>query len=166
VLDAVGEEHEPDPVVVAHRREREHRRQLDGQLALEPPRRAEPLRARQVDDEHHGELALLLVAPNERPAHARRHVPVDRPHLVAGLVLAHLGELHPLPLEHRAVLAREHRVDQPPRAQLDEPDLPQHLGRDRARRGPFGARRVRRAGVRLDVRRLGDASGPRGARGA
>ena len=96
--------------------------------------RAEPLRAREVDGEHDRELALLDVALHERPPHARRDVPVDRAHLVAGLVLAHLGELHPLPLEHGAVLAGEERVHEPARAELDELDLPEDFGGRRADR--------------------------------
>src|SRR6185437_4585516 len=72
--------------------------------------------------------ALLDVAFDVRPLHARRDVPVDAAHLVARLVLAHLGELHPLPLEHRAVLAGEERVDEPARSQLEQLDLAEHFG--------------------------------------
>ena len=46
------------------------------------------------------------------------------------LVRAHLGELHPLPAEHRAVLAREQRADQPAGAELDALDLLEDFGGD------------------------------------
>ena len=119
-------------------------RELRRDLALEAPTRAESLRARHVDGEHHRELALLDVALDERALHARRDVPVDAAHLVARLILAHLGELHSLPLEHRAVLAGEERVHEPARAQLEQLDLAQHLGRH-GRRAACGRRSAARA---------------------
>ena len=131
VLDAVGEHHAADAIVVSDGRHREHRRQLGRDFALESASRAESLRARHVDGEHHRELALLDVALDVRPLHARRHVPIDAAHFVARLVLAHLGELHALPLEHRAILAGEQRVHEPARAQLEQLDLPQHFRRHR-----------------------------------
>jgi hypothetical protein len=129
VLDAIGEQEHAHAIVVSDCRHREHRRQLGGKLALESLDGSKSLRARQVDDEHHGQLALLDVPLHEGSPHARGDVPIDRAHLVAGLVLAHLGELHPLTLEYRAVLAREDGVDEPARAELDELHLPQDLRR-------------------------------------
>src|SRR4029450_12258703 len=114
-------------------RHREHRGQLAGELALEPPARPEPLRAREVDGQHHRELTLLDVSLYEGTAHARRDVPVDGAHFVSRLVLAHLGELHPLPLEHGAVLAREERVHEPARLELQQLHLPEYLGGDGGR---------------------------------
>jgi hypothetical protein len=99
VLDPIGEEQCSDAIIVAHGGHCQDGGELRGQLALEATPRAEAFGAREVDDQHHGQLALLDVALHERAAHARRDVPVDDADLVAGLVLAHLGELHPLPLE-------------------------------------------------------------------
>ena len=50
--------------------------------------------------------------------------------VVALLVGAHLGELHPLPPEHGAVLARKQRAHEPARAQLDAFDLLEDFGGD------------------------------------
>ena len=133
VLRVVSEQQRTHPVVVAYGGHGEHRAQLARQLALEPPLRPEPLRAREIDRQHHGELALLDVTLHVGVAHARRHVPVDRAHLVAGLVLAHLRELHPLPLEYRVILPREEGVHETARADLEQLDLTQDLRRDGAR---------------------------------
>ncbi len=55
--------------------------------------------------------------------HARGDVPVNRAHVVAGLVFAHLVEVHALALEDGMVLARERFVHDAVRAQLDLPDF-------------------------------------------
>ena len=127
MLDAIGEQHYADAIVVAHGRHRQDRGQLAGGFALEPAHGTELLRAGEIHGEHDGELALLDVPLDVRAAHAGSDVPVDGAHLVAGLVLAHLGELHSLPLEHGAVLADEKRVDEAARAQLEQLDLPENL---------------------------------------
>ena len=65
---------EPDFVLVVDRRERQQRRELDGGLALGPIGRAKILRAADVDQQHHRELALLDVALDvraRRPARSR-----------------------------------------------------------------------------------------------
>jgi hypothetical protein len=129
VLDRVGEHHTADAIVVPNRRHREHRGKLGRHLALEATARAESLRPRHVDGEHHRELALLDVPLHVGALHARRHVPIDAPHFVARLILAYLGELHSLPFEHRTVFAGEERVHEAARAQLEQPDLSQYLGR-------------------------------------
>jgi len=142
MLDAVGEHHTADAIVVPNRRHREHRGQLRSDFTLESTTCAEALGARHVDREHHGELALFDVAFDVRPLHARGDVPIDAPHFIARLVLAHLGELHPLPLERRAVLAGEQRVHESPRAKLEELHLPQDFRR-------HCGTRMRRDGSRL-----------------
>jgi hypothetical protein len=133
VLDPVGEEQRPHAVVVPNGGHREHCGELGGELALETAPGAEAFRPGQVDGEHHGELALLDVPLDKRAPHARGDVPVDDPHLVARLVLADLGELHPLPLEDGPVLAREQRVHEAARAELDELHLSEHFRRHRRR---------------------------------
>src|ERR1035437_2011540 len=104
--------------------------ELGGERLLVPLPGAEPARARTIHDQEHRQLALLDVALDEETAHPRAHVPVDRAHFVAGLVFAHLGELHALPLEHGVVLADEARVHQAARTQLDALDLAQDLRRN------------------------------------
>src|SRR5262249_24379156 len=133
---------------------------LRGELALEAAMRAEALGAREIDDEHHRELALLDVALHVRAAHARRHVPIDAAYLVTGPILAHLGELHPLPFEHGAILAGEERVHEPARPELDQFPLAQDLGRRVARRCALvRPPRTRRRASRHGTRRAPAASG-------
>src|SRR5258705_3334333 len=86
----------------------QHRRLVARKLALESVHRSDSLRPREIDDQHHCELALFDVALDEWTAHSGGDVPVDRANLVTGLVLAHLGELHSLTLKDRAVLAGKH----------------------------------------------------------
>src|SRR5205085_6118867 len=90
MLDVMCEEQRTDPIVVPDRGHREHRGELRGDLALEALARTESLGARQVDGEHHRELALLDVSLDVRPAHARCDVPIDAPNLIARLILADL----------------------------------------------------------------------------
>ena len=53
------------------------------------------------------EFAFLDELLDERMVHPRGDVPVNRAHVVAGLVFAHLVEVHALALEDGMVLARE-----------------------------------------------------------
>ena len=129
VLHAIGEHQQADAIVVARGRQRQHASHLDREFMLEVRAGTETRRPRHVDHEHDRELALLDVALDERTAHAGRHIPVDRADLIAGLIFADFGELHPLPLEERAILTGEARIDQPPRAHFNAAHLPEHLGR-------------------------------------
>ena len=61
-----------------------------------------------------------------------RDVPVDRAEVVALLVGADLGELHPLPPEDAAELAGEERVDHAAGAKGDALDLLEEFGWDGA----------------------------------
>ncbi len=90
-------------------------------------------RARDVDQQHDGELALLGEAFDVRLAGARRDVPVDRAHVVAGQVLAHLGELHPPPLEDTLVLTGEEVRDHVAGSDLDLADRLDLLGGEHGR---------------------------------
>ncbi len=127
-LDAVGEDDAADAVVVRDGREREHRGQLGCVLALAQVPRAELLGARHVDDEQEREVALLDELLHVRRAHAGGDVPVDRADLVAGSVLAHLGELHPAALEDGVVRPADPRLEDHLRADLDPPDAAERLG--------------------------------------
>ena len=111
MLDSIGKKQHSNAIVVSYRGHSEHRRELARQLALESFHRAESLRTREVDNQHHGELALLYVPFDKWASHARRNVPVDRADFVTGLVFTHLRELHSLAFEHRSVFAGENGVD-------------------------------------------------------
>jgi len=108
---------------VTRRRQRQHRRHLDGEprLAVRPP---ELTRARLVHHQEQRDFALLVECLDEGTAHAGGDVPVDGTEVVALLVGAHLCELDALPAEDRPVFAREQGVDQGASAQLDPFDLP------------------------------------------
>jgi len=62
--------------------------------------------------------------------HPRGDVPIDSAHFVAGLVLAHLVEIHALAFEHTMVLAGQGLAHQPISAQFDLPDFFENLARD------------------------------------
>src|SRR5205823_67548 len=88
-LDVIGKQDAADLVVVADRAERKHARDLRGEFALAEMHAAEFARRAYVHDEHHRELALLGEFLDESIPHARRDVPVNRPHVIARLVFAH-----------------------------------------------------------------------------
>src|SRR6266496_584066 len=129
VLNAVGEQHHADAVVVAHGGHGEHGSELTGKLALESLDRPEPFRPGEIDSEHDRELAFLDVPFDERPPHAGGDVPVDSTDFVSRLILTDFGELHPLSLEHAAVFTGEERVDEAAGTKLNELYLPQDLRR-------------------------------------
>jgi len=62
--------------------------------------------------------------------HPRGDVPVDRAHVVAGLIFADLVEVDALPLEDAVVLAPERLGDETAGSQLDQPDLFEQFARD------------------------------------
>jgi hypothetical protein len=101
--------------------EGEHRTDLSGGVELGLPRRAEAPRRAHVEEEGDHQLALLHETLYIRSAHARGDVPVDGANVVAGLVFAHLVELHPLSLEHAVVFAGEDVVHHAARRDLDAP---------------------------------------------
>ena len=131
VLGRIGEQQRSHPVVVPRGGQGQHGRDLDreSRLAVRP---AEMERSRLIHDEEQRQLALLHEGFDERMAHPRGHVPVDGAEVVALLVRADLGELDSLAAEDRPVLAREQRVHQVARAQLDPFDLLEHLASDGA----------------------------------
>ena len=89
--------------------------------------RAELLAAAAIDQQHHGQLAFLDVALDERMAHAGGDVPVDGADVVAGLVLADLLEGHAAALEDAVILAAEQVLDGPASTELKTADLLDNL---------------------------------------
>src|SRR5690606_15228324 len=85
-VGAAVKQEQADLVAIVDGGQREQRTELDGGLELAAPARAKILRGRYVDEQHHGELALLDEALDVRLAGARGDVPVDRAHVVAGHV--------------------------------------------------------------------------------
>ena len=135
-LDGVGEDQQPDVVVVLHRGVGQVQRRRDHRLQ---PRHPVHLRRQQpagVDHEHHLLPPLVLVLPRDRLAPARGRLPVDDPGVVAR---------HPLPepLEEPALAAVPHAA---------EPRLapPHGLDRQRPQRGAEQAGIDGRAPGRLD----------------
>ena len=137
-LGAVGEQDRPDPVPGADRREGEGRRRLRCGVPLEPAPAPKGEGAGHVQKEQHGQLALLHELLDVERTGPGGDVPVHRADVVAGVVLAHLGKFHPLPLEGAEVSAGEPLGDQLPRRDLDAPDPPEQLFGGDVRRAPGG----------------------------
>src|SRR5580704_13408268 len=123
LLDPIGEEQETDAVVVARRGECQDRADFGGQSGLAPHATAEGIGTAAVDQEDDGELPLLDVAPHVGRGRPRGDRPVDRPDVVAELVLAHVGELDATALEDAPVLSGEYVADESPEAQLQPADV-------------------------------------------
>ena len=132
-LHLVAEQQQADLVVVADGGEGEHGGDLGGEFALGLVARAEQAGAAHVHDEHEREFAFLDEFLDERMVHPRGDVPVNRAHVVAGLVFAHLVEVHALAFEDGMVLARERFGHDAVRAQLDLPDFFENLAGNHVR---------------------------------
>ena len=129
-LDLAAVEHRADPVAVARQQPRQRRHEVDQHVALQALRvdRAEVHRRAQVEQEPGRDLAVLVVLAHVGRVHPRRDVPVDVAHVVAGLVLAQVGEVDALPVEQRAVVALQQAVE-------PADDLPVEPLQDALRRG-------------------------------
>ena len=75
---------------------------------------------RAIDQQHHGQLALLDVAFDEGMAHAGGDVPVDGANVVAGLIFADFLEGHAAALEDAAIFAAEQVLDGPASPELQD----------------------------------------------
>ena len=123
LLYTVGEEDDTDLVIVLNGRESDRRSDFCSQLALHLLRSTEVQRPRDVDEQHHRELTLLLKDLDIRMVEAGRDVPVNIPDIVAELIFTHLGESHTLAFKGRVVLSREDVLTQSPGFDLYLSDL-------------------------------------------
>ena len=128
-LDLIGKENQPDLVVVPDRAEGEEAGDFGRELALRLRDAAEISRSAHIDHEHDRELAFLGEFFHKGVAEPRRHVPIDRANFVAGLVLAHVLEIHPAPFEDAVVIAREGGLHETFGLDLERADFLQDFGR-------------------------------------
>ena len=133
----VAERHHAEAVAAPGRDVAERDRHPVGDVGLAPVGRAEMHRRRRVEQEPRDEHALGHVDAHVRLAHARRHVPLDAAHVVAGDVRSDLRELDSLAVVRRAVVAREHSLQAA--ADLDLEGA-QGRSRKRPRSGAFRRR--------------------------
>ena len=90
---AVGEREEPGVDLIRERREQQRSGDEGERLFLRIVRRAELHRSRQVHRDDDVQLALGVGVAHVRRVEARRDVPVDTPHVVAGPVRQMLVEI-------------------------------------------------------------------------
>jgi hypothetical protein len=95
-----------------------------GHIRLPPVSGAELHRDRRVEHEPRDEHALREIDAHMRLAGARRDVPVDPAHVVAGDVGTHHRELGARPQEIRSEVAREQALDTPPHRDVERAEEP------------------------------------------
>src|SRR5580765_13954 len=117
LLDVVVEEHGADLVAAAGQDLGQGGGDLGHDEVLLAVRRPERHRRGPVQEQPAGDLAVLDVLPDERLVHPGRDVPVDVAQVVAGRVLAQVGEVQTRPAEEGPVVTLEPAVeatDDPP----------------------------------------------------
>ena len=123
----IGKKNQADLVAVANRAEGKQTRHLRRQFALAQVDAAEISGGTDVDHEHDGQFPLLgeffHVSIAVDFAELGRHIPIDRPHLVARLVLAHFLEIHAASLEDAPILSGKRRRHEAARLQFETADL-------------------------------------------
>ena len=106
-LLACPEGHQRDPPGAANRQPRQHERHALGHVGLEPVRGAEGHRGRHVEHDPRGERPLGHVETHVWLAGAGSRRRVEVANVIAGLVGAQLGKLHPRADAGRAAVARQ-----------------------------------------------------------
>ena len=126
-LDAVTEKEGADLVVVLPGREGEDGGEFRGELPLCRPPAADGARRGDVDEEHRGQLPLLLKDLDVGGPHPGGHVPVDGANLVSMLISPVLAEGHATALERAVVFTGKDLVAQAAGTQFHPPDAPDQL---------------------------------------
>jgi hypothetical protein len=98
-LHPVGKEDEPHLVAAGHGGQAQQGAQLSRGLGLSDPPRTECRGSAGIDQKDHPLLPLFHITFHMEISRARRHVPVDAAHIIAGQVAAHLEELDTRALE-------------------------------------------------------------------
>ncbi len=105
----------PHGVLLAHHQVGQHRGQVRGVLELGDARRlAVGHRSAAIEQDLGAEVGFLLVLFDIKPVGAPENPPVEVPRIVAGGVLAMLGELDAEPLVGAGVQARDEPLDDAP----------------------------------------------------
>ena len=128
-LDFVRKQDQTHFVVISDRRKSQDRGNLGGELAFRLRAGAEQARTTDIDNQHECQFPLFDEFLDERMIHSRRHVPIDRAHFVARLVLTDLLEVHALALEDAVILPGEGFAHKPIGAELDLADLLKNFAR-------------------------------------
>src|SRR5262245_16111684 len=93
-LCVIGKKQQSNLVAAPSRGNREGGGDLSGELAFASLLRAKSGRGRNIDYQHHGQLALLPEALHERSTHSVRNIPVNIADLISGDVFAQLFKIH------------------------------------------------------------------------
>src|ERR1035437_1240048 len=112
-LERAAVEHRADAISAPREQPGERRHEVDQDSALDPLRfhAAEIDRRTQVQQEPGRDLAVLDVLADVWRIHASGDVPIDRSHVVAGLILANVHEIHAVAAEEAPVVALEDAVE-------------------------------------------------------
>ena len=121
VVHVEAVEDRADAVAVAREEARQQRDEIGRQRALLHVLRAEVDRARKVEQEPAGDLAILVVLAHVRGLQPRGDVPVDVAHVVAVLVLADIGEIQAEAAEEGPVIAVQQPVETADHRPLEAP---------------------------------------------
>ena len=106
-FDLVGEEDRTDLVIILYRGEGQGRCDLGIELALGLDAGTKVRTPRHIDQEHHGQLTLLLKDLDEGVGIACRDIPVQVTHVIAYLITTYLAKGHTSSTEGGLVLPRK-----------------------------------------------------------
>src|SRR3984957_2758996 len=106
-LHSIGEQNQPDFVVVSNSAKCQQARDFCSQFSLAGVDTAVAARSTHVDQKHDRQFAFFDILSNVRFTHARRYVPIDRSNFVAEIVLPELIKIHSASLKDAVVLAGE-----------------------------------------------------------
>src|SRR5262249_25209488 len=126
-LNVVGEQDEPDFVVVANRTPGQHSAQFCSDFSLQAQHAAKLPRGAQVHEQHDRQFAFLHIALDIWLSPTRRDVPIHGPHLIPGHVFADLITFHAAPLKSNMINANQYIVHKTTGADMNASDLLQDV---------------------------------------